>query len=101
LFPLNSIPSSTVACKSAFAESGRFGYITHMNTVEMAVEKVRQLDDARAGQLLAWLDSQLTAEKPSAKPLAAMAMLGFARRFHPQPRTTDDWMAELRAGERA
>ncbi|MGA2541532.1 MAG: hypothetical protein ABSG78_08195 [Verrucomicrobiota bacterium] len=71
-----------------------------MSTVEMAVEKVRQLDDARAGQLLAWLESQFTAEKPPAEPLGAMAMLGFARRFHPQPRTTDDWMAELRAGER-
>jgi len=72
-----------------------------MNTVEMAVEKVRQLDDARAGQLLAWLESQSTTEKPPAKPLGAMAMLGFARRFHPQPRTTAEWMAELRAGERA
>jgi hypothetical protein len=29
-----------------------------------------------------------------------MAMLGFARRFRPQLRTTADWMAELRAGER-
>lgn len=66
----------------------------------MAVEKVRKLDDARAGQLLAWLESQSVAAKPPAKPLGAMAMLGFARRFHPQPRTTEDWMAELRAGER-
>jgi hypothetical protein len=24
-----------------------------------------------------------------------MAMLGFARAFHPQPRTTSEWMAEL------
>ena len=30
----------------------------------------------------------------------AMAMLGFARRFRPERRTTADWMAELRAGER-
>jgi hypothetical protein len=72
-----------------------------MSTVEIAVEKVRQLDDARAGQLLAWLESQSTAEKPPTAPLGAVAMLGFARRFHPQPRTTDQWMSELRAGERA
>ena len=34
------------------------------------------------------------------QPRGARAMLGFARRFRPQPRTTEDWMSELRAGER-
>lgn len=70
-----------------------------MSTVEMVVEKVRHLDDAHAQQLLAWLETQ---EHPGARPsepLGAMAMLGFARRIHPQPRTTDEWMTELRAGE--
>ena len=81
--------------------AGALAILSCMNTVEMAVEKVRQLDEAHAAQLLAWLESQFTGEKPPAKPLGAMAMLGYARRFHPQPRTTDEWMAELRAGERA
>lgn len=34
-----------------------------------------------------------------AAPRGAMAMLGFARRFRPT-RLTEDWMAELREGER-
>jgi hypothetical protein len=70
-----------------------------MSTVEIAIEKVRRLDDAHARQLLAWMEAQERTEAHQPAPLGAMAMLGFARRFHPQPRTTDDWMAELRAGE--
>ena len=70
-----------------------------MSTVEMAIEKIRLLDDAHAQQLLAWLDAQERRETLHTAPLGAMAMLGFARRFHPQPRTTGEWMAELRAGE--
>ena len=70
-----------------------------MSTVEMAVEKVRHLDDAHAEQLLAWLETQEHQEARPATPLGAMAMLGFARRIHPQPRTTEEWMTELRAGE--
>jgi hypothetical protein len=71
-----------------------------MSAVETAVEKVKRLDEARARQLLAWLESQTVTAKPEATPPGAMAMLGFARRIRPQPRTTEEWMAELRAGER-
>lgn len=71
-----------------------------MSTLEMAVEKVRHLDEAHARQLLAWLEAHTAPGTPSAAPQGAMAMLGFARRVRPQPRTTDEWMAELRAGER-
>jgi hypothetical protein len=71
-----------------------------MSAVEIAVEKVRVLDEARARQLLAWLEAQKHGEPPLPAPLGAIAMLGFARRFRPQPRATDDWMDDLRAGER-
>jgi hypothetical protein len=71
-----------------------------MSMVEMAVEKVRQLDNEHARRLLAWLETQEGAEAHQSAPLGAMAMLGFARGFHPQPRTTGEWMAELRSGER-
>jgi hypothetical protein len=71
-----------------------------MSAVEMAVEKVRQLDNEHARQLLAWLEAQESKKSFQTPPLGAMAMLGFARRFRQQPRTTDEWMAELRAGER-
>jgi hypothetical protein len=70
-----------------------------MSTIELAIEKVRRLDDAHARKLLAWMEAQEHTEAHQPAPLGAVAMLGFARRFNPQPRTTDDWMAELRAGE--
>ena len=66
----------------------------------MVIEKVKQLDEAHARQLLAWLQGIQPIAAPARQPLGAMAMLGFARRFRPQLRTTADWMAELRAGER-
>ena len=34
------------------------------------------------------------------RPTGASSVLGFARRFRPQARTTQSWMDELRDGER-
>ena len=65
----------------------------------MVIEKVKQLDEAHARQLLTWLQGQECAAAPSRPPVGALAMLGFARRFRPEPRATADWMDELRAGE--
>ena len=53
-----------------------------------------------ARRLLAWLDTQERENTFQPAPLGAMAMLGFARRIRPTPRTTDEWMTDLRAGER-
>jgi hypothetical protein len=74
-----------------------------MSAVEFAVEKVKLLDEARARQLLAWLQAQEPAVPavPAVPPAGAKAMLGFARRFRAQSRTTSDWMAELREGDRS
>lgn len=64
----------------------------------MALEKVRRLDEAHARDLLAWLESH--GPNPGGRqPRGAVAMLGFARRFHTDPRTTSDWIRDLRAGE--
>ena len=65
----------------------------------MAVEKVKQLDETRAKQLLIWLNTMEQEEGFPQQPAGAMAMLGYARRFGSEPRTTAQWMAELRAGE--
>lgn len=73
--------------------------LLRMSAVETAVEKVRHLDEMHARQLLAWLESHAAPQTPPPAPQGAMAMLGFARRVRPQPRTTDEWIAELRAGE--
>jgi hypothetical protein len=71
-----------------------------MSAVELAIERVKRLDEAHARRLLAWLQGQEPPAPATAAPLGAQAMLGFARRFRSQPRTTADWMSELREGER-
>ena len=70
-----------------------------MSAVEQAVERVRRLDEAHARQLLAWLEAQQQTAGNGKTPQGAFAMLGYARRFHPQSWTTSEWMKELRAGE--
>ncbi len=70
-----------------------------MSAVEFAVEKVKLLDETRARQLLAWLQAH-EPTPPATSPAGAKAMLGFARRYRAQARTTADWMAELREGDR-
>jgi hypothetical protein len=70
-----------------------------MSAVEMVIEKVKQLDEAHAKLLLSWLQQQERTTTTINQPAGAVAMLGFARRLRPTPRTTADWMNELRAGE--
>ncbi|MCU0785309.1 MAG: hypothetical protein MUF81_14900 [Verrucomicrobia bacterium] len=71
-----------------------------MSAIELALEKVKQLDEPHARQLLNWLQGQEPTAPSARQPAGAMAMLGFARRFRTTPRGTVDWMNELRAGER-
>ena len=71
-----------------------------MSAVELAIEKVKHLDETHARQLLAWLQAHEQATPACAAPLGARAMLGFARRLHSQARPTAEWMSELREGER-
>ena len=72
-----------------------------MNTVELAVERVAGLDEPLAAKLLAWLDREQAtraAQHPE-PPLGAQAMIGFALRGGRAPRTTAEWMSELREGD--
>ena len=71
-----------------------------MSAVDMVIQKVKQLDEQHARQLLNWLQTQENAPTPARQPTGAMAMLGFARKFRTAPRATADWMNDLRAGER-
>ncbi len=71
-----------------------------MSAVELALQKVKALNETEALQLLHWLRSVHQAPVEAPPPLGARAMLGFARRLRPQPRSTADWMADLRAGEK-
>lgn len=71
-----------------------------MSAVELVNEKVKHLDEAHARKLLAWLQEQEVAHSLRGMPMGASAMMGFARRFRAQGRSTADWMFELREGER-
>ena len=71
-----------------------------MNPVQTALQRVALLDQATAGQLMAWLDAHTrTSAPPNEKPRGAKAMIGFARRIGREAKTTAEWMRELRAGD--
>ena len=72
-----------------------------MSTIDLAIQRVSALDEQLACRLLAWLDSQQTAEAdpPTDQPLGARAMIGFAVKGGRTPRATEDWMKELREGD--
>lgn len=70
-----------------------------MSAVELAVEKVKHLDESHARQLLAWLQAQERLPSAGVTPVGARALLGFARRFRAEARSTSQWMSELREGE--
>ena len=70
-----------------------------MSAVELAIEKVKHMNEENARQLLAWLQAQERLASTHAAPVGARAVLGFARRFRAQARPTSEWMSELREGE--
>jgi hypothetical protein len=70
-----------------------------MSAVELAIEKVKHLNEESARQLLAWLHAQEQIGSAHTTAVGARAVLGFARRFRAQPRSTSQWMSELREGE--
>jgi hypothetical protein len=74
--------------------------LTHRGHKLAQIFPVRHTNGINARQLLTWLQGQECAAAPARQPAGAMAMLGFARRFRPERRTTAEWMDELRAGER-
>ena len=61
---------------------------------ELALTKGQKLLWQRTGQRELKV---VVLEAPA--PRGAQAMRGFARRFRSEPRTTREWMAELREGE--
>lgn len=70
-----------------------------MSAVDLVIEKVKRLDEGHARHLLAWLQAQEQIAPAQSTPVGARAMLGFARRFRAQARSTNEWMSELREGE--
>jgi len=71
-----------------------------MSAVEMAIEKVKALPEAKARALLDWLSELDRPNQPASVAKGVMAARGFALKFHAQPLTTDEWMKILREGEK-
>ena len=86
--------------RSVCRPSRRCGSVFAMSAIELALEKVKHLDEGHARRLLAWLQAQEPLAPVPAAPVGARALLGFARRFRAEARPTAVWMAELREGDR-
>jgi hypothetical protein len=71
-----------------------------VSAIEAAIEKVKSLNEDQARELLGWLEFRNAHLPQKRKPLGAKAMVGFARQFRKEPRSTESWMHELRAGDR-
>lgn len=72
-----------------------------MSTIDLALQRVAGIDEQLASKLLVWLDHQQNANAHPIKerPKGAQAMIGFAVTDRRLPRTTADWLNELREGE--
>jgi hypothetical protein len=72
-----------------------------MTAVETVMERVRHLDEKAATQLLPILDDlEQERSKPTYRVVkSSMEMLGFARKYHSEQKTTAEWMAEIRGGD--
>lgn len=76
--------------------------VTDRGQVSIPAELRKALGLAK-GQRLIWervSDRELRVIRVADdEPAGAMSVLGFARRFRPEPRTTESWMDDLRDGE--
>jgi len=70
-----------------------------MSAVELAIEKIKALPEAKAKVLLDWLAELEQPGRVVLTAKGAASVRGFARKFHAQPLTTDEWMKILREGE--
>lgn len=74
--------------------------VKDMSAVELAIEKIKALPEAKAKALLDWLAQWEQPRKFAVSVHGTAAVRGFARRFQAQPLTTDEWMKILREGEK-
>jgi hypothetical protein len=73
--------------------------VNGMSAVELAIEKIKSLPEAKARILLDWLAQWDQPRRSVVTGQGAAAVRGFARRLQPQRLTTDEWMKILREGE--
>ena len=74
-----------------------------MSATEQLLERVKSLDETQAKTVLGMLDklpAKRSGRKPAKKPTGVYAMLGYAKKYNHPYKTTAEWMAVLREGEK-
>ena len=74
--------------------------VTGMSAVELAIEKIKALPEAKARVLLDWLAQWEPPRKSAVPGQGAAAVRGFARPYQTKMLTTDEWLKILREGEK-
>jgi len=75
-----------------------------MSATEQLLERVKNMDEAQAEAALGLL-AQLPVTQPERKSLAkpkggVWSVLGYAKKYNHPYKTTEEWMAVLREGEK-
>lgn len=71
-----------------------------MSATEQLMERVKTLNEDEAKQFLDLLNQLPPSPKSEAQPRGAMAALGWAKKYNHPYKTTAEWMAVLREGEK-
>ena len=71
-----------------------------MSAVELAIEKIKTLPEAKAKALLDWLAQWDLPRKPVRAAKGAASVRGFALPFQAQRLSADEWLKILREGEK-
>jgi hypothetical protein len=71
-----------------------------MSATEQLMERVKTLNEDEAKQFLDLLNQLPPAPKSEVQPRGPMAALGWAKKHNHPYKTTAEWMAVLREGEK-
>ena len=76
-----------------------------MSATEQLLERVKELDEQQAKTVLEMLaklpPKNAKPHAPANNPVDVYAMVGYAKKYNHDLKTTEEWMKELREGEDA
>ena len=74
-----------------------------MSATKQLLERVKTFDETTAKMALALLDNlpEVSSEPPALAPNSGdvFSMIGYAKKYNHELKTTEEWMKELRGGE--
>jgi len=73
-----------------------------MSATEQLIERVKTLDEAQAREMLRLLDTTgpRPVERTATKAGGIWSVMGYAKKYNHPYKTTAEWMAVLREGEK-